>query len=79
MATALLLQAWLQDEFSPTTGQVSFVLSQAPTDPTSLFFVVNGVDYDDVSDFTVSGATVTWLDTDFSFRAGTDKVLIRYQ
>jgi hypothetical protein len=70
--------AWTEDEFSPTPAQVTFILSQAPTDSESIVFVVNGVIADDVVDYTVSGQTVTWLNTNFVMEAG-DVVAIRYQ
>jgi len=70
--------AWYQDEFTPSNGQVTFILSQAPVDTISVEFYVNGVLVDDVTDFTISGTTVTWLDTEYTM-ATTDKVIIRYQ
>ena len=69
---------WREDEFSPTAGQVTFILSNAPTDVNSIVFLANGVAADDTSDYTVSGTTVTWLDNWFVFDTS-DKVLIRYQ
>lgn len=68
---------FIEDEFTPTLGQITFILSQAPTDLDSLAFLVNGVHYDDTVDFTVSGTTVTWLNTPFSLDT-TDKVHARY-
>jgi len=78
MATAALIQSWTQDEYVATLGQVTFILSAATTDPASIRVIVNGVDYDDVADFTVSGTTLTWLNNAFSMDAG-DIVLVRYQ
>ncbi len=69
---------WKKDEFVPTAAQVTFILGQAPQDSNSIIFEVNGVIVDDVSDFTVSGVTVTWLNTNYVM-ATTDKVIIRYQ
>lgn len=74
--TANLL--WVEDEFVPTLGQVTFILSAAPLDPNSFSLHINGVVYDDGLDFTVSGTTLTWLNTPFSLDA-TDKLLARYQ
>ena len=68
---------WVEDEFTTTAGQVTFILSQAPTDASSLTFHVNGVLYDDVADFTVSGTTITWTNVPFVMGIG-DKVHIRY-
>ena len=78
MATAQILRAWAQDKFTPSNGQVTFILTQAPIDPLSVSFIINGVDYDDPVDFSVSGMTVTWLDNPFTM-ATTDLVSINYQ
>lgn len=69
---------WVEDEFVPTLGQVTFVLSSVPTDLNSISLHVNGIAYDDVTDYTVSGTTLTWLNTPFSLET-TDKLLARYQ
>tara|TARA_Y100000310_G_scaffold313881_1_gene362752 strand:- start:87 stop:464 length:378 start_codon:yes stop_codon:yes gene_type:complete len=69
---------WTEDEFTPGLGQVSFILTSAPVDPDSFSLHVNGVVYDDVVDYTVSGVTLTWLNTLFSLD-GSDKLLARYQ
>jgi hypothetical protein len=69
---------WTDDKFTPTLGQVTFILSKAPIDPSSLRFFVNGVRSDDPSDYTVSGVTVTWLDTLYIMDP-TDLVVISYQ
>lgn len=69
---------WTEDEFVPTNGQITFILSLAPTDLVSLEFIVNGVHFDDATDYTVSGTTVTWLNAAFVMKTK-DKVLIRYQ
>lgn len=42
-------------------GQTSFALSPAPTNASSVVMEINGVRYFNVTDFTISGATVTWL------------------
>lgn len=78
MATAQILRDWKSDEFTPTLGQVTFILSSAPRDALSTRVIVNGVDYDDATDFTVSGVTLTWLNLSFSMTTA-DKVSIRYQ
>lgn len=74
----ILEESWTEDEFTPTPAQITFAISSAPIDPASLFFIINGVIYDDTSDYTVSGQTVTWLNTLFLMESE-DKVLIRYQ
>jgi hypothetical protein len=68
---------WKEDEFEPTAAQITFILSQGPEDTTSVFFIINGVTYDDQSDYSVSGQTVTWLNTLFLMEVG-DKVIIKY-
>ncbi len=71
--------AWNKDTFTPTTGQVTFSLSTAPTDLDSLELDVNGVTYEGGGvDYTVSGVTITWLNTEFSMLAG-DRVVVRYR
>ena len=69
---------WVEDEFSPTNGQITLILSSVPTDPDSFSLQVNGLTYDDVTDYTRSGVTVTWLNTDFTLESG-DKVVARYK
>lgn len=68
---------WNEDEFTPTAGQVTFILSAPPKDQASIQFFVNGVLTDDVVDYTVSGQTITWLNTHYSMEI-TDKVIVRY-
>lgn len=68
---------WVKDEFTPTIGQVTFILSSTPTDLASLTLVLNGTKYDDVTDYVVSGTTVTWLDP-FTLKAK-DKLIIQYK
>ena len=69
---------WAEDEVVPTAAQVTFILSSAPSDPLSLTMRVNGVAYDLGIDYTISGVTVTWLNTLFVLQT-TDKVHLRYQ
>lgn len=68
---------WTKDEFIPTTGQVTFVLSQTPSDLASLELAINGVEYDDGVDYTVSAQTITWLDP-FTLRTK-DKMIVQYK
>jgi len=72
-----VVQPWVEDEFVASNGQVTFILSQAPSEMASFSLHVNGIVYDDDDDFTVSGTTVTWLNTLFAMDAG-DKLLARY-
>jgi hypothetical protein len=69
---------WQEDEFTPTNGQITFILSQAPTDTVSLSFAVNGIRADDTDDYTVSGVTITWLNNLFAMET-TDHVVVRYR
>jgi hypothetical protein len=69
---------WNVDEYTPTAAQVTFILSQAPTDVASLQFITNGVEADEAGDYTVSGVTVTWLNTNYVME-NTDLVHIRYK
>lgn len=66
-----------EDEFTPTLGQVSFILSEAPGDLESLKFIVNGIEYDRDVDYNISGVTITWLDVPFTMETD-DKVIVRY-
>lgn len=71
--------AWTEDQFTATLGQISFILSTAPTDAASVEMDVNGVNYEgNGADYTRSGVTITWLNTLFSMAAG-DNVLVRYR
>lgn len=71
--------AWREDQFTATAGQVTFILSQAPTDPGSVELDVNGVTYEGGAvDYNISGVTITWLNGVFSMSAG-DRVLVRYR
>ncbi len=65
------------DEFTTTAAQISFSLSQNPIDLDSLAFFVEGIRYDDVVDYTISGQNVTWTNNAFVMEAG-DKVHIKY-
>lgn len=55
-------EPWDYQSFTPTAGQITFILHAAPTDVASVVFEVNGVDYHQGDSFTVSGQTVTWLE-----------------
>ena len=55
-----------QETFTPTLAQTAFVLAATPADTSDVRVFVNGVKYIVTSDFTVSGTTVTWLDTPFA-------------
>ncbi len=67
---------WRFEDFTPTAGQVSFILANTPIDFASVVFEVNGVDYHQGDAFTVSGVTITWLDP-WTMET-TDFVTVRY-
>jgi hypothetical protein len=69
---------WTEDEFTPTSGQVTFIISTAPADLQTLTFAVNGVLADEGTDYTVSGTTITWLNAPFAMET-TDLVVVRYR
>lgn len=70
---------WAQDEFTPTLGQVTFIITALPADVVSIELYVNGVLYDEGvgADYTVSGTTITWLNP-FILKPK-DLVTVRYQ
>ena len=71
--------SWQKDSFTSLPGQVTFILSQAPTDANSIVLDVNGAAYEGGGiDYTVSGTTVTWLNTPFALELG-DRIVIRYR
>jgi hypothetical protein len=65
-----------EEIFSASNGQTAFVLALASAGGVS-FFSVNGILYAEGTDYTVSGSSVTWLDTDFTLEAG-DEIIIKY-
>jgi hypothetical protein len=52
-----------KDLFTPIDGQTVFNLSNIPEPGAALTVMINGVGYHDPSDFTVSSANVTWLNS----------------
>ncbi len=78
MAFLQLIDTWIEDEFTPTGGQVTFILSAAPNDPPSFTMRVNGVAYDDPTHYSISGVNVTWTNVAFVM-ATDDLVQCRYQ
>lgn len=65
------------DQFTATSKQTVFSLSDTPVDPDDVELTVNGIEYANGSDFSVSGTTVTWLDVLFTLSAG-DCIIIDY-
>lgn len=66
------------DGFTPTLAQTAFVLSQAPVAGGLIFVTVNGITYEQGTNFTVSGTTLTWTNVPFSLGT-TDRLVARYQ
>lgn len=58
-----------------TAGQTAFLTSLPPGSAVMLF--VNGVQYQQPTDYTVAGSNVTWLDVDFVLSNG-DQVQLVY-
>lgn len=75
--SAVVNRDWKEDEFNPSNDQITFVLSQTPEDQESVFFIINGIVYDDVEDYSVSGQTVTWTNFLFNIESS-DHVVIKY-
>jgi hypothetical protein len=71
-------EPWLEDIFVPTLGQVTFILSQIPTEPISLMMNVNGIEVVVTADYTLSGTNITWLNPEFSMETS-DGVVIQYK
>ena len=69
---------WRDQDFQPTAGQVTFILSVAPTDPKTVTVTVNGVVVDEGTDYTISGVTITWLDVPYVMQT-TDLLSVRYR
>lgn len=73
-----VVMPWRQQEYTPTAGQVTFILTVVPTDSKTLTLTVNGVVADEGTDYTVSGVTITWLDVLYTMQT-TDLVSVRYR
>lgn len=58
-------------------GQTAITLSQTPKDTNDVVLIVNGIQCTLTTDYTISGTTLTWLDTDFTLET-TDEVRIEY-
>lgn len=77
--TAWVASVEVEELITPTLGQVSFILSNTPLTTDRVQMYVNGVEYEQGAgkDFTVSGTTVTWLNTPFTLETD-DSVAFRY-
>lgn len=59
-------------------GQTIFALTNSFSPGGFSYLLVNSAEYTVADDYTVSGTTLTWLDTDFVLEVG-DRVIIIYQ
>ena len=66
------------DIFTPALNQVIFVLSGLPIDIPSVIFSVNGVIYQQPSDYTIILNTLTWTNALFNL-SPTDTVQVYYE
>ncbi len=64
--------------FAPTAGQTLFALSPALVIGGLNYVAVNGVTYDEATDYNVTTTQLQWLNNEFSLQVG-DEVIIRYQ
>jgi len=60
-----------------SNGQTSFTLTNAPIDSTTVMMFINGFKQIYGTDYTGSGQTITWLNTDYTLET-TDKVEFWY-
>lgn len=67
-----------RDEFTATDGQTTFTLTHAPSNPDATTLYVNAGKYDIGDDYTISGTTLTWLNSAFLLDAG-DNIELYYQ
>jgi hypothetical protein len=58
--------------------QVLFALSMLPSAPANLIMTINGQTQTQGLDYTVAGAVVTWLNTEFLMGTG-DEVIFNYE
>ena len=77
-STDFALAVTSEDEFTATAAQTAFTLSQT-FQPGGISVVsINGVNYAQDTDYTISGLLLTWLNNDFILEAG-DRVVAKYQ
>jgi hypothetical protein len=67
-----------EDEFTATGGQTVFVLSETFALNGMATVTVNGVRYAQGTNYTISGTTLTWLDTPFTLEVG-DCIIALYE
>jgi len=70
--------SWQRVVFTVATiGQTVFTLPSVAFDPNTYKLAVNGVEYDRLTHYLVSGTTLTWLNL-FTLAVG-DRVTVAYQ
>ena len=69
---------WVEDEFTATVGQTVFALSAQVDTKGDVSVIVNTLGYARGTHFTVSGSTMTWLNTPFAMDTG-DTVVVKYR
>lgn len=60
------------EKFVPALAQTVFTMSGSPTPTIQPILTVNGVEYEKGVNYTISGSTLTWLDTPFTLDASDD-------
>lgn len=60
-----------------TNGQTAFTLSATPVDINDVEMTVNGIEYTNGVDFTITGTSVTWNNVLFTLRTG-DMIIFDY-
>lgn len=67
-----------EEEFTPTAGQTVFALAAGGIVDGLSVLTVNGVVYAEGTDYTIVGATLTWLDNPFLLET-VDCLIVKYQ
>lgn len=76
--TATSVAEFQQDSFTAIPAQVLFTLTTAFYPNGLSIIIVNGLVYTQGADYTISGTTLTWLNTPFTFIGG-ESVVVKYQ
>lgn len=78
MQTMPTMRRRMVEALAPSESQTVFPLQKTPTDPAAILLSVNGALQTYGEDFTVTGATLTWLNTNFALSAG-DSLIAVYE
>jgi hypothetical protein len=76
--TATSVAEFQQDSFTAIPAQVLFTLTTSFYPNGLSIIIVNGLVYTQGADYTISGTTLTWLNTPFTFVGG-ESVVVKYQ